>query len=649
MTQPQCGEGLVFPEGFPCKASQINVDTIETAGGNLRAMGVTVDSHMDSIVSTWNGLPAVYVGPGAEQAYALMTPAAAASEELKQALSKAGEAIEEYARTLVPIKTGLSNLEMEATAFRTKVLAGDYGDDWRTDLDAVTKNTAFLERYAAMYESLTTAAATCANAIYAQLTRTSALEVTGVSAESILDGGGLTPWGPPMPQTPSCNESALQGAGKLQPTTWDAVLNLYGYNQILQDPYGLSPSWLGAGDFAGASTLYLTLTNPATGGMLPTDDNEEEEESTKLPDVFNKPKRPLYNQLNLLEQGLDWAINFTAARIDAGGIALDRHWDAWGIMGGQIGRIFTEEDIPTPAEIGASGVLILGTGTSFWGNVISGQDLKLFDKGEPHAGPIEIAPTGNNPTTNMVSLTENTMAAYEMFDKIEKPDPLDRGAVRIEKTPSGDGVNRYIVSVPGTQEDLFNSAGWTDMSTARNWSANIYAIAEGSEATNAQAVMMAIRENIPEGSEVLLTGHSQGGIIVSNLATDDEFTSEYEIAGIVGYGAPMDTANRDPSIPVLDIKHRYDIVPTLDFGGLPSTDTDIILDRPEGSPSILNPGAFIWDQHLQGSYSQDMANLTATNAAQIDKFVTDNNLDRFFTPDGQTSQIWRIPISGTGR
>lgn len=67
--QPLSGDGLVLPEAFPVKSSKMNVETVRAAAGSLRSMGKTVDERMDAIVSHWNGLPGVYEGPGAEQAY----------------------------------------------------------------------------------------------------------------------------------------------------------------------------------------------------------------------------------------------------------------------------------------------------------------------------------------------------------------------------------------------------------------------------------------------------------------------------------------------------------------------------------------------------------------------------------------------------
>ncbi|RRD02264.1 hypothetical protein EII34_15770, partial [Arachnia propionica] len=120
---------------------------------------------MDNIVSHWNGLPAVYEGPGAEQAYGIMAPAATSSESLKTTLDKAASAIEDYADAIEPVKGTLETLEKEATVFRAEALAGYDGKPWREHQPAVDRNAELLGRYAAVVEALTSASSACANTI----------------------------------------------------------------------------------------------------------------------------------------------------------------------------------------------------------------------------------------------------------------------------------------------------------------------------------------------------------------------------------------------------------------------------------------------------------------------------------------------------
>ena len=159
--QPQSGDGLVMPEAFPCKSKDINAENVRTASGKLKSMGQTIDSRMDAIVGLWNGLPAVYVAPEAEQAYGLMAPAATASETIKTKFEKASSALDDFAGAIEPVKAELEALEQEAASFRSATLS-EYGDKWRDHQEVVDRNNALLGRYAKVVETLTTAAGRCA-------------------------------------------------------------------------------------------------------------------------------------------------------------------------------------------------------------------------------------------------------------------------------------------------------------------------------------------------------------------------------------------------------------------------------------------------------------------------------------------------------
>lgn len=362
--------------------------------------------------------------------------------------------------------------------------------------------------------------------------------------------------------------------------------------------------------------------------------------------------------------GVDWVVEqfdtHVMPRVTAGVSALGTVVDSFGVLGSQVTRIFTEGRIPQLSELLASGLLVAGSTAGFVGNVVTGQDHGFLAPGEPWAGQPVPAESGH--TSNMLDLTDRTMAAYG---------DTDDGTIRVEAVVGADGVTRYIVSVPGTEADMGTLAGWSHNENGHNWAANLWAIAAGSDATNSQAVMMAIRNSVPPGSEILLTGHSQGGIIAANIAADADFGAEYQVAGVVGYGAPMECADiphRGPgSVPVLSIQHGGsrltdpgswgDIVPLLDLGGsyvlppLPGTGVPLIL--PDANPHItsvelpaLGPVSDMGANHGQAGYIDSMGSLAPEHAAQVDGFVADNNLDRFFTDDPDRSTVHTVPFGG---
>ena len=248
--QPQSGDGLVNPEAFPCKSKDINAENVRAASGKLKSMGQVVDSRMDAIVGLWNGLPAVYVAPEAEQAYGLMAPAATASETIKTKFEKASSALDDFAGAIEPVKSELQALEEEAASFRTSTLS-EYGDKWRDHQEVVDRNNALLGRYAKVVETLTTAAAACANTINGLLDGVELPAVEGISADALMQSGEMMPWGAPVEKNRNCAESVGHGVQSFAKNTWDGFKSMAGFAPDGSWSWeNASNAWLGVGDFA---------------------------------------------------------------------------------------------------------------------------------------------------------------------------------------------------------------------------------------------------------------------------------------------------------------------------------------------------------------------------------------------------------------
>ena len=248
--QPQSGDGLVNPEAFPCKSKNINAENVRAASGKLKSMGQTIDSRMDAIVGLWNGLPAVYVAPEAEQAYGLMAPAATASETIKTKFEKASSALDDFAGAIEPVKAELEALEQEAASFRSATLS-EYGDKWRDHQEVVDRNNALLGRYAKVVETLTTAAAACANTINGLLDGVELPAVEGISADALMQSGEMMPWGAPVEKNRNCAESVGHGVQSFAKNTWDGFKAMAGFAPDGSWSWeNASNAWVGVGDFA---------------------------------------------------------------------------------------------------------------------------------------------------------------------------------------------------------------------------------------------------------------------------------------------------------------------------------------------------------------------------------------------------------------
>ena len=261
--QPQSGDGLVMPEAFPCRSDNIDVESIKAGSGKLKSMGQSIDSHMDNVVGYWNGMPGVYQAPEGEQVHALMKPAAAASETIKEKFESASKALDTFADEVGPVTAELAALEKEATAFRQEALAGYDGKPWKEHQPAVDRNTELLGRYAKIVERLTTASATCANAINGLLDGVCVATVEGVSADALMQSGEMMPWGAPVSRNRNCGESVLHGAGGFLKNTWDGATGLAGFGPNGWSASTLKNSWVGTGDFLFSTAVLCSPVSHA--------------------------------------------------------------------------------------------------------------------------------------------------------------------------------------------------------------------------------------------------------------------------------------------------------------------------------------------------------------------------------------------------
>ncbi len=263
--QPQSSDGLVCPEAFPCKSADINTDNITSGAQSLRAMGNDVDARMDAIAGHWLGLAGVYEAPEQEIVYGLMRPAAAASEQMKSTFGKAADAVDEFATAISPMKSELAALEQEAESFRAEALAGYDGKSWRQHQPAVDRNRELLQRYANVVQTLTTAAAECANTIKSLVTSKCMALSEGISADAVMSSGEMLPWGAPVEKDRNCGESVVHGTGNFLKGTWEGFTALGGFGPEGWSLDNLKNTWVGVGDFVGSTLL---LSSPFVSGAI---------------------------------------------------------------------------------------------------------------------------------------------------------------------------------------------------------------------------------------------------------------------------------------------------------------------------------------------------------------------------------------------
>ena len=111
----------------------------------------------------------------------------------------------------------------------------------------------------------------------------------------------------------------------------------------------------------------------------------------------------------------------------------------------------------------------------------------------------------------------------------------------------------YVVGMSGTDPIALNSTTGV-----------ITDLLSGFEQDNlyVRNIKKVIFENIPEGSKLIISGHSLGGMVSQQLAADKEVKDKYEVVNVVAFGSPMlDGVNREGEVSRLG--DTSDVVPYL--------------------------------------------------------------------------------------
>lgn len=327
---------------------------------------------------------------------------------------------------------------------------------------------------------------------------------------------------------------------------------------------------------------------------------------------------------------------FAAGMARAAGHAGD-YWS-------KIGDVLTGREDWSVAEIAASAIGATGATVGAVYNAVTGEDHRWFGEGRGLAGEPVAAPTDPHQAgpyqpavtrpTDLPSLMQGVSDGYQVGLA-----PGSDGDVRITRIDNGTGTPAYVVAIPGTEN--WNPAAGPE---GRDLSANIQLVA-GNPTAAAESVRLAMdAAGIPPGSPVMLVGHSQGGIIAGQLASDPAFVERYGVSHVMTYGAPIDHMALDPRVGVLQVQHGVDVVPRLDLGGVgaggfPDRATTVTLD---------SPGDF-WQvgvNHSYVEYQQSVRDALGTGG-ENGRILQDyqSTLAPFFVTEAGTVTAVDVPVS----
>lgn len=284
---------------------------------------------------------------------------------------------------------------------------------------------------------------------------------------------------------------------------------------------------------------------------------------------------------------------------------------------------------------GATG-LIRGTGDAI--EALTGIDLKLADDGTGYADapvPVTGEESGLVPPSDLSQIIANTNTTYG-----------DKETGEVSMSVVGNPPTGVIVNIPGTEkwgpgagDNPMDLTGNAEQAGSGGWSA-------GSQATADAIAQLYADNDIPPGTPLMLNGHSQGGMIASSLAANEDFASQYNLTNVMTYGSPVDNYSVPSSVNQLNLQHGGDAVPRIDLGGLAlgpgggGSDgaTNITLDSPGAHPFDFGTN------HSGAEYQNSVQTQLQDPNSTLSQYSQDPSLAPFLTGDPGNVQHYRSGV-----
>ncbi len=226
------------------------------------------------------------------------------------------------------------------------------------------------------------------------------------------------------------------------------------------------------------------------------------------------------------------------------------------------------------------------------------------------------------------------MQSLNDTNKLDADVPSRHGAIQIQ-TIMENGHERYIVYVPGT-DDM--SPVPQDGEHARDMETN-YQLIGGLDSAYGRGIQQAMIDAGLEGKDVMLVGHSQGGMVSTSLAADPEFTQHFNVQHVVTAGSPTAQVPDLPSSTgAIHLENRGDAVPLLDGEDNPDQPNRTTVKFDEGSSDVGGNHAI--DHYVHGAAAAD-ASTNGSIQDQIRQMQEDGYLGGGAVTGVQTFQITR--------
>lgn len=202
----------------------------------------------------------------------------------------------------------------------------------------------------------------------------------------------------------------------------------------------------------------------------------------------------------------------------------------------------------------------------------------------------------------------------------------DQGQIDVRALTHPDGTRSYIVDVPGTKD--WHPMPLQQYDKLNDLGTNLHAMG-GEQTAYQQGIIEALRRaGAGADDPVMLVGHSQGGIVATQTATDLSSSGEFNVTHVVTAGSPVGRIDVPDNVQVLSLENEHDITPHLDAVDNP--------DRPNQVTVSFDTqhGAIVANHGIGDSYVPAAAAVDASTDPSVVAYR--DSAGAFFAGDGTT-------------
>lgn len=300
-------------------------------------------------------------------------------------------------------------------------------------------------------------------------------------------------------------------------------------------------------------------TRPSTIPDAPTDRMDRgylHEDNPWIPNWLENPAEQLFSgAAGLISDGIGWGGDLLMDGISTMGNGLGMDMSGFEVFrrdAEHLSETFAEwmtgQRVPTIAELVAGAAVTTASGAAALYDMVPGSPGTDFFDDRP-GGIVHGVETTTGPVQGPQTLQDLILENNQLRLPNPGQAPLESGQVGIQEVHNSRGGDPvYIVQIPPTEgAKLETWDAWGSQGNSRDWASNLRLVSGQHPAAmdDIQAAMDAA--GIPPGSNVMLVGHSQGGIVGNDLAADPMFNNTsgdpgtYNVTHAFSAGSPVQT------------------------------------------------------------------------------------------------------------